>query len=293
MLLELPSGRQVELAPKGQTGDTVSAVELNAEQPARMEPHADSPLQIGVARRPTVNRGLGFPLAGTVGPGPARTVYPPCPEENPVCDVTRACVLWHTLAMEEAPLRILVTDGMSGQLEVITRTVVGLGHEVIARESSLPEVARLTATERPDVALVIVSQGTTHALEMIDQIVHEAACPVIALLHVQDRNFIMEAAKRGIFAYVIDGGDPEELQSSIDVVLRRFAEYHSLEGAFGRRAVTERAKGILMERHGVDEEAAFHLLRDHARRKQAKLVDIAEAVVAGHPLLPAERQSPE
>jgi AmiR/NasT family two-component response regulator len=168
--------------------------------------------------------------------------------------------------MEEAPpLRILVTDGMSEQLEVITRTVVGLGHEVIARESSLPEVARLTATERPDVALVIVSQSSIHALEMIDQIVHEAACPVIALLHVQDRSFIMEAAKRGIFAYVIDGGDPEELQSSIDVVLRRFAEYHSLEGAFGRRAVTERAKGILMERHGVDEEAAFNLLRDHTR----------------------------
>lgn len=211
-----------------------------------------------------------------------------------MCDVTRACVLWHTVAMEEAAsLRILVTDGVGEQLEVITRTVVGLGHEVIARESSLPEIARLTATERPDVALVIVSQGTIHALEMIDQIVHEAACPVIALLHVQDRSFIMEAAKRGIFAYVVDGGDPEELQSSIDVVLRRFAEYHSLEGAFGRRAVTERAKGILMERHGVDEEAAFHLLRDHARRKQAKLVDIAEAVVAGHPLLPAERQSPE
>jgi hypothetical protein len=37
-----------------------------------------------------VNRGLGFPLAGTVGPGPARTAYPRCPEENPVCDVTRA-----------------------------------------------------------------------------------------------------------------------------------------------------------------------------------------------------------
>jgi AmiR/NasT family two-component response regulator len=196
--------------------------------------------------------------------------------------------------MEEAPsLRILVTDGIGEQLEVITRTVVGLGHEVIARESSLPEVARLTATERPDVALVIVSQGTIHALEMIDQIVHEAACPVIAILHAQDRGFIMEAAKRGIFAYVVDGGDPEELQSAIDVVLKRFAEYHSLEGAFGRRAVTERAKGILMERHGVDEEAAFNLLRDHARRKQAKLVDIAEAVVAGQPLLPAKRQSPE
>jgi AmiR/NasT family two-component response regulator len=91
---------------------------------------------------------------------------------------------------------------------------------------------------------------------------------------------------------VVDGGDQEELQSSIDVVLRRFAECHNLEGAFGRRAVTERAKGILMERHGIDDEAAFNLLRDHARTKQAKLVDTAEAVVAGHQLLPAKRGTP-
>ncbi len=186
-------------------------------------------------------------------------------------------------------LRVLVADGAGEHLEVVTHTVMGLGHEVIARESSLSDVARLTASERPDVALVIVSQGTTRALEMIDEIVHEAACPVVAILHVQDRGFVMEAAKRGIFAYVVDGGDPEELQSSIDVVLRRFAEYHNLEGAFGRRALTERAKGILMERHGVDEQAAFNLLRDQARSRQVKLVDIAEAVVSGHPLLPARR----
>ena len=188
-------------------------------------------------------------------------------------------------------LRILVANGAGEHLDVVTKTVMGLGHEVIARESSLSDVARLTASERPDAALVIVSQGTSRALGMIDRIVHEAACPVIAILHVQDRDFIMEAAKRGIFAYVVDGGDPEELQSSIDVVLRRFAEYHNLEGAFGRRAVTERAKGILMERHGIDEEAAFNLLREHARSKQAKLVDVAEAVVQGHPLLPAKGPS--
>ena len=56
--------------------------------------------------------------------------------------------------------------------------------------------------------------------------------------------------------------DPQEMQSSIDIVLRRFAEYHALEGAFGRRAVTERAKGILMERHNIDEQTAFSMLPD-------------------------------
>jgi hypothetical protein len=56
-------------------------------------------------------------------------------------------------------------------------TVAGLGHDVTARESSLPDVARITATERPDVAIVIVHEGTAKALELIERIVHEAACP--------------------------------------------------------------------------------------------------------------------
>jgi len=115
---------------------------------------------------------------------------------------------------------------------------------------------------------------------------------VIAILDVPDRAFINEAAKRGIFAYISDGDDPEELQSSIDIVLRRFAEYHDLEGAFGRRAVTERAKGILMERHGIEEAAAFNMLRDHARSHNRKMVDVAEEIVSTHRLLPgAPRRS--
>jgi AmiR/NasT family two-component response regulator len=183
-------------------------------------------------------------------------------------------------------LRVLVADGPGVRLDEVTRTVAGLGHDVIARESSLPDVAYITAKERPDVAVVIVHEGTSKALELIDRIVHEAACPVIAVQVGQDRAVINEAAKRGIFAYIA-GHDPLEMQSAIDIVLRRFAEYHDLEGAFARRAVTERAKGILMERHGIGEEEAFTMLRDRARRTQRKLVDVADAVVTGHPMLPA------
>ena len=189
-------------------------------------------------------------------------------------------------------LHVLVSDGPGVRLDEVTRTVAGLGHDVIARESSLPEVARITATERPDVAIVIVHEGTAKALEMIDQIVHEAACPVIAVLDVQDRDFVNEAAKRGIFAYIANGHDPQEMQSAIDIVLRRFAEYHDLEGAFARRAVTERAKGILMERHEIDEETAFDMLRNEARRTHRKVVELAEAIVTGRSMLPA-RPTPQ
>ena len=95
-----------------------------------------------------------------------------------------------------------------------------------------------------------------------------------------------------MFAHISDA-DVEDWQSSIDIVLRRFAEYQDLEGAFGRRALTERAKGILMERHGVDDDAAFEMLREHSRTSNRKLLDVASAVVDGHRLLPKlSRESP-
>jgi AmiR/NasT family two-component response regulator len=107
---------------------------------------------------------------------------------------------------------------------------------------------------------------------------------VIALLESADSAWVNEAAKRGIFAYITDS-DPEQLQSAIDIVLRRFAEYHNLEGAFGRRAKIEQAKGILMATHAVDEQEAFELLRSQSQRNGRKLVDVAQAVVDSHKLL--------
>jgi len=194
---------------------------------------------------------------------------------------------------ETTRLRVLVADGRPERLEQVTRTVASLGHEVITRQSELREIGPVTSVEQPDLAVVIVGESSDDALQMIGRIVHEASCPVIAVLDVQDPAFVNQAARRGIFAYISGGEDPAEFQSSIDITLQRFAEYQNLEGAFGRRAVTERAKGILMERHGVDERRAFDMLRDEARRSQRKVVDVADAVVSSYQLLSNEAAPPD
>ena len=190
---------------------------------------------------------------------------------------------------EASRLRVLVVDGVPERFREVTTTVTSLGHAVVAREAHLADVGQVTAAELPDVALVIVGENSDQSLELIRTIVREAACPVIAILDVQDRAFIDQAARIGIFSYIANGGDLQEMQSSIDIALERFAEYHALEGAFGRRAITERAKGILMERHAIDEQHAFQMLRDHARRTNRKIVDVAESVVASHQLLSGGR----
>jgi AmiR/NasT family two-component response regulator len=192
---------------------------------------------------------------------------------------------------ETEHLRVLIANERRDRLALVAQIVATLGHEVIAREIEVDEVGPVTARERPDVALVGLGESSQHALELIEKIVQEAFCPVILLIHEANPGFVREASRRGIFAYISDGeaeDDPHEWQSSIDIVLRRFSEYHDLQRAFGRRAVIERAKGILMERHSVDEDGAFQLLRSHARQANRKLVDVATAVVDGHALLPKQ-----
>lgn len=189
------------------------------------------------------------------------------------------------------PLRVLIANGEPEHLPVITEIVARMGHTVVAAGIDVDEIGEATRRELPDVALVGVGLSSEQALGLISKVVHEAACPVIALLHSADPQFVNEAAKRGIFAYLTDG-DAETLQSTLDIVLRRFAEYQSLEGAFARRALIERAKGILMAVHGVDEQEAFEMLRRRSQESGRKLIDLAEAINSSHRLLALRSDQP-
>jgi response regulator NasT len=185
---------------------------------------------------------------------------------------------------EIPPLRILIANERRDRLKLLAEVVSGLGHEVVAVETDVRDVGAATTRQHPDVALVGLGASSQHALELIEQIVRESSCPVIALLSVEDPTFIREAANRGVFAYVVDTV-PEELQSAIDITLRRFAEYHDLQDAFKRRAVIEQAKGILMARHAISADDAFAMLRDHSQRSGEKLTDVTAAIVHSHLLL--------
>ena len=181
-------------------------------------------------------------------------------------------------------LRILIANERKDRLGRIAEIVTGLGYEVVPRELEVCDVAEATEREQPDLALVGLGVDGQHALDMISEIVRKAACPVIALLGARDPVWVNEAAKRGIFAYIVEGS-AQEMQGAIDITLRRYAEYASLEGAFERRAVIERAKGLIMCNQGIDERRAFELLRSQARGSGRRLADVAQAVSDSHLLL--------
>jgi AmiR/NasT family two-component response regulator len=189
--------------------------------------------------------------------------------------------------MIESPhkLRVLVANERDERLNRITTLVELLGHEIVARSLEIEDVGPLSRQTEAEVALVGLGLDGDHALDLITSIVHEAACPVIALLDTDDPAYVNEAAKRGVFAYVIMNGADHELQSALDITLRRFAEFSNLQGAFGRRAIIEQAKGVLMARNGIDADQAFQILKAHSQQTGRRLVHVAEAVTQSHQLL--------
>jgi response regulator NasT len=194
-------------------------------------------------------------------------------------------------------LTVLVADEDTEALRSTARVLGELGHTVTAYAVSVRQAAVRIAEEDPDVSVVAVHDDPEHALDLIDELSAAARGPVVAVVEGGGGDFLARAAARGIDSFA-RSEDHGEMQGAIEVALRRHrqeadlaARVDQLETALERRALIERAKGILMERHSLDDQAAFEMLRSHARSHSRPVVQVAGAVVDGLALLPARNGS--
>ena len=193
----------------------------------------------------------------------------------------------------ERNLRILLANERKEDLRALGDVLDGLGHDVTPFAVSVAEATDLIAREEPDLAFVVLDGDDEHGLALIAETVTFAAGPVLVTVRAAESpDTIARAADMGIMGYV-DSWAPDDLQGAIEVAMARHRDEQrllekvsQLESALERRAVIERAKGILMERHHVGERAAFELLREHARSTSRRVVDVAQTVLDGHALLP-------
>jgi AmiR/NasT family two-component response regulator len=186
-------------------------------------------------------------------------------------------------------MRILVATEHPRELEAMARAAEGLGDEVVAREVHVDAVARVAEHETVDVALVGLPSGESaeHALALIAEIVAGGVCPVVVVTRDTDPEVLAEAAVLGVYAHTTDL-DPYSLRSAIDVAAKRFGDHADVKAALEKRTLVERAKGILMERYSIDEQAAFEMLRREARNENLRLIVAAELILQGHRLLPSD-----
>lgn len=201
-----------------------------------------------------------------------------------------------TQAMGDIPqldgLRILAADEDERTLAQTDRLLSELGHSVTAHATAVAQAGDAIAREDPDLSVVVVDGDDEHALDLIEEIGEYARGPIVALVCDHEPDFVSRAAARGIDAYARPRFR-DEVQGAIELALRRHErsarlseQVEQLESALQRRGTIERAKGILMERHSLDDREAFDLLRRQARGSNRRVVDLAHAVADGHALLP-------
>ena len=188
-------------------------------------------------------------------------------------------------------LRVLIANERKDRLELVVPIVAALGHEVIAREIEVEDVGAVTARERPDVALVGLGASSQHALDLIDKIVREAACPVnrpaprarprVHQGSLQTRRVRPHLRRRC--------RGPAELDRHRPDAASRNTTIYRAHSAGARRSNARTAPD------GTPLHRRERCLRDAARtltHRQRKLIDLAAAVVDGHRLLPKQPQAP-
>lgn len=191
----------------------------------------------------------------------------------------------------ERGLRVLLADERRDALEGLSKVVESLGHDVTPYAISVGEAADLIIREEPNVACVMLHDDDEHALSLISEVVEAGNTPVIAVLRQENATFVARAIDHGVAAY-IHTASPTVVQGAFELAVRRHretaqlsAKVAQLQTALDRRTIIERAKGILMERHAIDDRQAFALLRMHARSHREAVIEVALAVAEDGALL--------
>lgn len=157
----------------------------------------------------------------------------------------------------------------------------GSGEQALER---CPEVA-------PDLMVLDVRMGELSGLDVAGRL-QETQIPILFLTAYGDNEILQDAIKYGAIGYLVKPIDVSQLIPAIETALARAVELREqrvmtghLHTALDQKRETSVAIGILMERHGMDSDQAFELMRQRARSQRRKMIEIAEEIVqAGHVL---------
>lgn len=198
-------------------------------------------------------------------------------------------------------LRIAVADDEPEMREYLESTLILLGHQVVAVAKTGRELVERCRAMRPNLVITDIRMPEMDGLDAIHEIAGSMSIPVILVSAHHDPDAVARALDNQVLAYLVKPIKQADLETAIAVAIRRFREFQalgrqtdSLRQALEDRKLIERAKGILMQRTGIDEPAAFARLQKLASDHNWKLAEAARSLLASDAALrsPQTPQSP-
>jgi len=186
-------------------------------------------------------------------------------------------------------LRLVIADDESIIRLDLKETLQRMGHEVIAEAGDGRTAVDLVRRHRPDLAILDVKMPEVDGVDAAKEISAERLAPVLLLTAYSQQDLVRRAMDAGVFAYVVKPFTESDLRPAMSMAIARFTEFDalareaaSLAGALEARKLVDRAKGVLMDRHGLREQDAFRRIQQQSMNTRKPMREIAEAILLAH-----------
>lgn len=147
-------------------------------------------------------------------------------------------------------------------------------------------LAERLAQLQPDLIIVDSESEARDALEHVVLATREAPRPIVMFTNDEDTTHVKDAVAAGVCAYIVAGLAPQRIRPILDVAMARFAHEQALRAELADaktelqdRKTIDRAKGVLMQRQGLSEQAAYEKLRKTAMDKGLRLGEVARRML--------------
>ncbi|MBC7526284.1 MAG: response regulator [Chthonomonadaceae bacterium] len=190
------------------------------------------------------------------------------------------------------PLKAIIAED-----EQLTRTIIRarlekLGHTVVAEAEDGVQVVEAARLYRPDVVILDIKMPNMDGIEAARMILAENPCAILFLSSFDEEELVQQASEAGALAYLLKPFRKEDLGPALEIAMSRFRQIQSLskeidnlKDTLESRKLIERAKGILMDRHGMSEDEAFKRIHFQARNQNKKMKDIAQSIITAADLI--------
>ncbi|MEJ5296508.1 MAG: ANTAR domain-containing response regulator [Armatimonadota bacterium] len=184
------------------------------------------------------------------------------------------------------PMRVIIADDESIIRLDLRKTLEAGGHTVVGEAGDGETALNLARTLKPDIAILDIKMPVMDGLDAAKAITEEGIAPVVLLTAYSEPELIARAREAGVFGYLVKPFQEADLHPAMEVACARFEQMkalqeqvHDLEDRLETRKAVERAKGILMEKHGLTETEAFRRIQTQSMNTRKSMREIAEAII--------------
>ncbi|ABS67748.1 response regulator receiver and ANTAR domain protein [Xanthobacter versatilis] len=215
----------------------------------------------------------------------------------PAGEVRRGSVPPHlpmprTLMANDLSLRIVIVDESPVRAAILEEGLKEAGFLNVLRITGRTNLLERIYAIDPDVILIDLEDPSRDTIEQMFQVSREVKRPIAMFVDQTDSKTIEDAIEAGVASYVVDGLRKDRVKPILETTISRFrafarlkAELEEAKNQLEERKVVDRAKTILMKMKGIDEEAAYGLLRRTAMNEKKRIADIAQSIITAAELL--------